>query len=240
MEDSIAQNFKFVDEASSSKYACAVCSKVCMQAQLAQCCGATYCNQCAEIAVSSASIQAENTQSDVIQSNPSASTCCKCKNNELELASDILVQDCIRKLQVECLNAGCGWMGILGDAGAHMKEPHDTEYEVYDNDFLLEGEPIEPQSSPADLPSTKPTPSPHTTTDDNSAPKDVGEQKKEQPPRTKEAVDYRTLQSASSIPQLEEQASTASSAKEQENVCLRFYSSTHDGDFADLSTSEKL
>lgn len=239
--DSIIQDFKFVDEASYSTYGCSVCSNVCKQAQLAQCCGAIYCKQCAEIAESSASIQAEREtthSSDIIQSNPSASICCKCKNSELELASDILFQDTIRKLQVECLKPGCGWMGILGDMEAHMKEPHENDLELYDNDFLLEGESLEPQSPPPEQSSTKFTPPPHTTTD--STPKNISEPKTEEPSHVTGTVDYRTLQSASSVPQLEEQMSTDSSSSKRENMCLRFYSSTHSGVFADLSTSEKL
>lgn len=242
-DSSIMTQFKFLDDSSSSKYACDVCSTICTQAQLAECCGATYCKKCAEIAESSASIQAEgrsSSQLDIIRSNPSASVCSKCRAENLQFVSDHLVQDCISKLQVQCLNPGCGWLGNFGDAESHMKEPHDREEELYDNDFLLEGDSVEPPPD-QEQSTIKSTSYPaHATSDNTATPRYVSGPGTQRPPATAEITDDTEKKLASSISQLEEQTSDATSASKQENVCLRFYSRTHSEEFTDLSAAEKL
>ena len=127
--------FKFVDKYISSKYGCDVCQAVPGSALRAQCCGAIYCQQCAELVTSSAAIAGEQrAPGPFVTRNPAASTCTKCKKANLRLVQDTSLQQSIKGLQVECPKAGCGWTGNYSAAEPHLKQPHDGDEEIYDNE----------------------------------------------------------------------------------------------------------
>ena len=63
----------------------------------------------------------------------------RCKKGDFELTLDSLLQESINKLQIECLIAGCGWVGDYVDATIHISEPHDREDELYDNECHISG-----------------------------------------------------------------------------------------------------
>ena len=124
--------FKFVDKYTSSKYGCDVCQAVPGSALRAQCCGAIYCQQCAELVTSSAAIAREQrAPGPFVTGNPATSTCTKCKRANLRLVQDTGLQQSIKGLQVECPKAGCGWTGNYSAAELHLKQPHE---EIYDNE----------------------------------------------------------------------------------------------------------
>ena len=128
--------FKFLDKYTSAKYGCDVCQAVPGSALKAQCCGAIYCQLCVDLVQSSAAIAGENrAPGSLVTGNPTASTCTKCKGTNLCLILDTDLQQSIDELQVECPKAGCGWTGNYSAAESHLKEPHDNEEEIYDNEY---------------------------------------------------------------------------------------------------------
>ena len=163
--------FNFVDQATSSKYACDVCYSVPSYALKAQCCSAIYCQQCAEIARRKEEEPVLATKSLEIRSSLKAIICCKCKKGNIRLIHDELLQKSINKLQVECPNIGCYWVGKFRDVQSHMMEPHDEiEEEIFENDYAVQADSTEPQTeqyhkthSPAPRSTQSPSPCDVTT-----------------------------------------------------------------------------
>ena len=319
------QAFKFLDRFSSSRFGCDVCQRVPANASRAQCCGAVYCQTCAELVQSSAAIAGDQQdQGSFVAWNPAATTCTKCKGIGLTLFPDPGLQENIDQLQVECLKPGCGWIGVYSAIDFHLRQPHDTEEMIYDNEAPQEPEEYEEQvydnegqdggediydndgtlqdsgeqiydeapaedaeeegqiydneapevnteeiydEAPADDPDVE-----GQIYDNDNNPEDIGELlyedatpevdrmsfTTETPPKQAQAAsssqpptDYREVtageaiqQQQESVPgkpvqQLQPEQGSISSYK-RENLCLRFYKSTHNEDFYDITAREKL
>ena len=293
-------SFKFLDKLSSSRYGCDVCQTVPASALKAQCCGAIYCQQCAELVQSSATIAGEQRAlGSLVTGNPLVSTCTRCKGADLCLLPDPTLQESIDGLQVECPKEGCDWTGDFSAAEAHLKQPHDSDEVIYDNECPAEepqdydndrpqdpGEeiydndgPLQPPEDPEeqiydnDTPAQEPEEIQEDIYEEAPDPNDLEDQQiydnegpevdrmsfttEQLPPKPQPSTssqppsDYRAVAAETSqhepapgkTQQLQlsvEQGSLSSSGSHRENFCLRFYSRTHSGEFADLTTSEKL
>ena len=131
--------FKFLDRFSSPRYGCDVCQTVPARALRAQCCGALYCQPCAELIQSSAAIAGEGgNKGSLVTWNPASTTCTKCQGTDLCLVPDPKIQESIDRLQVECTKPGCGWMGDFSAIESHLQQPHDNPEDIYDNDYPAE------------------------------------------------------------------------------------------------------
>ena len=242
-------NFKFVDQATSSKYACVVCYTVPREPLRAQCCGAIYCQQCAEqaetfeLAELSVPEQQSATSSLASQSNPKACVCSKCKKDDVQLLPDTVLQKNISKLQIECPKAGCGWIGEFADVHTHMKEPHDNlEDDLYDNDFTTQAKTTQHQQSWAEqfskahTPSIQPSQTPPAVHHETCAPADNTLQ---------ETLSCESLQPHTTT---DTQLSTSHMkldpllTQTQDYLCLKSCSCccSREFEFVDMSTSEKL
>ena len=153
MAGSERAELKFLDEASLSYYACDTCHALPKCSLKAQCCGAIYCKQCAEVAETNAVIAAEQRKGPLVnvRTNLRAIVCVRCKKGDLRLLLDEKMQETIDRLQVQCLQPGCGWVGEFSSSEAHLKEPHDKPEEIYDNDVpaqdLYEDTLVEPEGA---------------------------------------------------------------------------------------------
>ena len=232
-------HFKFVDEATSSKYACDVCCVVPTHALKAQCCSAIYCQLCAEMAQSQPEEQVLDSSLEP-QSNLKTGVCYKCKKGNVQLHHDKQLQENINKLRVECPNVGCGWVGKFTDVQSHMKEPHDSmQDEIYDNDYAIHSDSTDSWTeqyhkahTPALHSILPPTPC------DTTAKTGVTQHEipSVQPPAT-----TTNAQQPPSTFQVEQDSLHL--VTQEDNLCWRSYNwfrNKYSGEFSDLSTSEKM
>ena len=231
-------NYKFIDQATSSKYACTLCYSVPKEPLKAQCCGATYCQSCAaghtEYAESSASAS-QSTADPLLSQN--IKVCFNCESEELQLLPDSSLEENIAKLRVECPVAGCGWVGELTEVEAHMTEPHDDlEDELYANDFADQPETTRSQQSwaqqyrKAHTPSIRSPQPPPSRYQGTPMPTTTDEWQETLPVTPQPLSTRQQLQIEQELP----------SPTKRNQLCGKYLSCCRSQGFADLSTSEKL
>ena len=131
----------FLDETSVSNYVCDTCHTLPKRTLRAQCCGAIYCQKCAEVAESGAVLSAKQRPKNPagVRMNLKKIVCVKCKRGNLQLLLDDVIQEKVDKLQVQCLKPGCGWTGDFAISTSHLNQPH-VEEEIYDNEVVTHEE----------------------------------------------------------------------------------------------------
>ena len=226
-------NYKFIDQSTSSKYACTLCYSVPREPLKAQCCGATYCELCAagHTEFAELSVSASQSTGDPLLSQ-SIKVCANCESKELQLLPDSALVKNIGKLRVECPIEGCGWVGEVTGVEAHMAEPHDDlEDELYANDFADQPETTQSEQSWAQQYRKAHTPSIRSPQPPSSRYQGTPMLATTDEGHETSAV---TPQPLSTRQQFQIEQELPSLTKRNQVLCCRSQG------FADLSTSEKL